>query len=153
MSYHNGSIWPHDTAIAVLGMARYGERAGAAKVLLDLFEAAKHFDMRMPELFCGFARQPDEPPIAYPVACMPQAWAAGSAFMLLQACLGLTIDAERREVRLARPTLPQGVDQLSLTGLALCGTTVDIHLQRLGDQIAVTPGPSSDRSVSLVLEG
>ncbi|MEP6966673.1 MAG: glycogen debranching N-terminal domain-containing protein [Pseudomonadota bacterium] len=153
MSYHNGSIWPHDTAIAVFGMARYGERAGAAKVLLDLFAAAKHFEMRMPELLCGFGRQPDEPPIAYPVACMPQAWAAGATFMLLQACLGLTIDAARREVRLTRPTLPRGVDQLSLTGLAVGGGTVDVHFQRSGDKIAVVPGPDGDASISLVLQG
>ena len=102
MSYHNGSIWPHDTALALAGMARYGERAGASKILFDLFEAAKTFDMRMPELLCGFTREGGEPPIAYPVACMPQAWAAGSAFLLLQSCLGLSIDAARREVRLVR---------------------------------------------------
>jgi glycogen debranching enzyme len=153
MSYHNGSIWPHDTALAVAGMARYGERAGAAKVLFDLFEASKSFEMRMPELLCGFVRQPDEPPIAYPVACMPQAWAAGSTFMMLQACLGLSIDAERREVRLARPTLPLGVDQLSLAGLGVGDACVDIDFQRLGGRIAAVPGPSSDRSVSVVIEG
>ncbi len=153
MSYHNGSIWPHDTALAVAGMARYGERAGAAKLLFDLFEVSKSFEMRMPELLCGFVRQADEPPIAYPVACMPQAWAAGSTFMMLQACLGLSIDADRQEVRLVRPTLPAGVDQLSLTGLGVGGAYVDIDFQRLGGRIAAIPGPSSDRSVSVVIEG
>ncbi len=153
MSYHNGSIWPHDTAIAVHGMARYGDRAGAAKVLRDLFDASKSFEMRMPELMCGFGRQPDEPPIAYPVACMPQAWAAGSTFMLLQACLGLSIDAAKRQVRLVRPTLPTGVDQLFLDGLSVAGASVDLRFQRYGDSIAVTPGPTSDRSISVVLEG
>jgi len=153
MSYHNGSIWPHDTALAVAGMARYGERAGAAKLLFDLFEAAKSFEMRMPELLCGFVRQPDEAPIAYPVACMPQAWSAGATFMMLQACLGLSIDAERREVRLVRPTLPAGVDQLSLEGLAVGGACVDIDFQRLGGRMAAIPAPSSDRSVSVVIEG
>ena len=103
MSYHNGSVWPHDTAIALAGMARYGERSGMNKVMADLCEASKTFGNRMPELLCGFEREPDEPPIAYPVACMPQAWAAGSTFMMLSACLGLTIDAHRREVRLVRP--------------------------------------------------
>ncbi len=153
MSYHNGSIWPHDTALAVAGMARYGEREGPAKILLDLFEASKSFAMRMPELLCGFVRQPDEPPIAYPVACMPQAWAAGSTFMMLQACLGLSIDAERGEVRLVRPTLPVGVDQLSLTRLHVGDACVDIDFQRLGGRIAAVPGPSSDRSVAVVIEG
>src|SRR5665213_3504227 len=153
MSYHNGSIWPHDTAIALAGMARYGEREGVAKVFGDLFQAATYFEMRMPELLCGFARESDEPPIAYPVACMPQAWAAGSTFMMLQACLGLTIDAARGEVRLARPSLPAGVDQLSLEQLAVGEACIDIHFQRAGDRIAVTPGARSHRSVSVVLEG
>jgi len=152
MSYHNGSIWPHDTAIAVSGMARYGERVGVAKVLLDLFEASKRFEMRMPELLCGFTRETGEPPIAYPVACMPQAWAAGSTFMMLQACLGLAIDAARMEVRLTRPILPAGVNHLSLEGLIVADARVDILFQRLGETIAVTHGPRSDRSVALVLE-
>ena len=153
MSYHNGSVWPHDTAIALMGMARYGERAGVVKVLGDLFDAAKTFDMRMPELLCGFAREPDEPPIAYPVACMPQAWAAGSTFMMMQAGLGLTVDAQRKQVRLVRPTLPRGVDQLSLEGLAIGDGVVDIQFQRLGGAIAVIPGPCSDPAVSVIIEG
>ncbi|MEO8811562.1 MAG: amylo-alpha-1,6-glucosidase [Caulobacteraceae bacterium] len=153
MSYHNGSVWPHDTAIALMGMARYGERAGVAKVLGDLFEVAKAFEMRMPELLCGFERDGDEPPIAYPVACMPQAWAAGSTFMMIQACLGLAIDASRREVRIVRPTLPVGLDELSLEGLMVAGERVDIHFQRLGGRIAAIPGPRSSRTISIVLEG
>ena len=153
MSYHNGSIWPHDTAISLSGMARYGERAGVAKVLGDLFEAAKHFEMRMPELLCGFAREATEPPIAYPVACRPQAWAAGATALMLQACLGLSVNAAKREVRLVRPCLPAGVDFLAVDGLALGDARVDLRFQRLGDRVAVTPGPGSDRSVSVVLEG
>jgi glycogen debranching enzyme len=153
MSYHNGSVWPHDTALALAGMARYGERAGVARVLCDLFHAARYFDMRMPELFCGFGKEPGEPPIAYPVACMPQAWAAGSAFMMLQASLGLSIDAEAKVVRLVRPMLPSGVDRMSLDGLEVGDGTVDLMFQRLGEGVAVTPGPGSDRSVSIVLEG
>ncbi|MGH7012228.1 MAG: amylo-alpha-1,6-glucosidase, partial [Caulobacteraceae bacterium] len=153
MSYHNGSIWPHDTALSLFGMARYGERAGVAKILSDLFDAAKHFEMRMPELLCGFPREPTEPPIAYPVACRPQAWAAGSTFLMLQACLGLSVNAARREVRLTRPHLPNGVDCLDIEGLALGGARVDIRFQRLGERVAVTPGPGSDRAVAVVLEG
>jgi glycogen debranching enzyme len=136
-----------------MGMARYGERAGVVKVLRDLFDAAKSFDMRMPELLCGFAREPDEPPIAYPVACMPQAWAAGSTFMMMQAGLGLSIDAWRKEVRLIRPTLPDGVDQLTLESLAVGEGNVDIQFQRLAGRIAVIPGPCSDPAVSVIIEG
>jgi glycogen debranching enzyme len=153
MSYHNGSIWPHDTAIGVAGMARYGERHGAAKVMCDLFQASLFFDDRMPELFCGFPREGDEPPIAYPVACMPQAWSAGAAFMMLQACLGLTIDGAQRRIRLVRPTLPPGIDHLSLDGLEVGGGRVNLRFQRLGHGVAVTPVAGSDPSVAVVLEG
>lgn len=153
MSYHNGSIWPHDTALCLAGMARYGERDGVARILCDLFTASKHFQMRMPELFCGFAREEGEPPIAYPVACMPQAWAASSTFLMLQACLGLSIDAARLEVRLVRPTLPAGIDRLDVAGLEVGGRRVDLRFQRLEGSVAVTPGPDSDLGVAVVLEG
>jgi glycogen debranching enzyme len=153
MSYHNGSIWPHDCALALAGMGRYGERDGVAKVMMDLFETAKHFDMRMPELLCGFPRVPHEPPIAYPVACMPQAWAAGSTFMMLQASLGLSIDAARREVRLVRPRLPDGVDQIALDRLEVGSGRVDLVFRNLEGRVAVIPGPCSDPSVTVILEG
>ena len=80
MSYHNGSVWPHDTAMAAAGMAAYGERDAVAEILAEIYAAAAHFHLRLPELFCGFPREPGEPPIAYPVACLPQAWAAGSVW-------------------------------------------------------------------------
>jgi glycogen debranching enzyme len=152
MSYHNGSVWPHDTSLCVAGMARYGERDGPAKVLCDLFQAARGFEMRMPELFCGFPREGEDPPIAYPVACMPQAWAAGAVFLLLQACLGLSIDAARREVQVRRPTLPRGVDRLNVQGLEIAGARFDLQFDRLDGQVAVNLGPGSDRAVRLVLE-
>jgi glycogen debranching enzyme len=152
MSYHNGSIWPHDTAIALAGMARYGERRGVTDVMDDMFEASKCFGHRMPELICGFPREANDPPIAYPAACMPQAWAAGSTFMMLQASLGLTIDAARREVRLTRPTLPEGVDQLRLTGLPVGGAIIDIDVRRLGAGVAVMLAKGSDRSVTVISE-
>jgi glycogen debranching enzyme len=152
MSYHNGSVWPHDTAIALAGLAHYGERTGVVKVMSDLFEASQRFDYRMPELLCGFERERDAPPIAYPVACMPQAWAAGSTFMMLQSALGLTIDAGRREVRLVRPCLPKEIQHLRLSGLDVCGARVDIDVRRMAGEIAVTLGHRSDRSVSVVFE-
>ena len=130
MSYHNGSVWPHDTAICAAGLSRYGHRGSAALVLESLFQAASHFDLRLPELFCGFSRRAGEPPIAYPVACMPQAWAAGSVFMVLQACLGLEIDGWAGKVMLTRPHLPQGVDRVALRGLELGELRVDVRLGR-----------------------
>ena len=134
MSYHNGSIWPHDSAICAAGLSRYGHRSGAAAVLDAMFQAASHFDMRLPELFCGFPRVAGEAPIAYPVACMPQAWAAGSVFMVLQACLGLEIDGWSRRVSLIRPRMPKGVDRISLRALALGDQRVDIKLGRIDSQ-------------------
>jgi glycogen debranching enzyme len=152
MSYHNGSVWPHDTSICLAGMARYGERRGVARVMGDLYKASRSFGLRMPELLCGFGRHPGEPPIAYPVTCMPQAWAAGSVFLMLQACLGLSIDAARREVRVVRPTLPQGIDTLSVERLDVAGARVTLIFQRLDGAVVVSPGHGSDRSVSVVLE-
>jgi glycogen debranching enzyme len=150
MSYHNGSVWPHDTALCLAGMARYGERAAVARIMGDLFEASKTFDGRMPELLCGFTREADAPPIAYPSACMPQAWAAGAPFMMLGAALGLKIDAVRREVRLVRPRLPEGVERIALERLDIAGSSLDIEIRRLGERTAVTATPGS--SVAVVVE-
>ncbi|HVM99282.1 MAG TPA: glycogen debranching N-terminal domain-containing protein [Caulobacteraceae bacterium] len=152
MSYHNGSVWPHDTSICVAGMAAYGERTGAARVMGDLYRAARCFGLRMPELLCGFPRRAGEPPIAYPVTCMPQAWAAGSVFLMLQACLGLSIDAARGEVRVVRPTLPHGMDTLSVDHLDVAGAKVSLIFQRLDGATVVSPAHGSDRSISVVLE-
>ena len=139
MSYHNGSIWPHDTAICAAGMARYGERDGLVRLTNEMFEAAVQFGMRLPELFCGFTRAPSEPPIAYPVACVPQAWAAGSIFMLLQALLGLRIDGWKREIHVDRPRLPIGIDRLEIHALAIADEQVDLVFERLGDRVVASP--------------
>lgn len=137
MSYHNGSVWPHDTALAALGLSYYGERDGVVKLTSALFEAASQFDMRLPELFCGFPRSAGEPPVAYPVACLPQAWAAGAVFMLLQACLGLSIDGEGTEVEIRNPTLPIGIDRLSIAGLQVGDGAIDLTFERQGSRVAV----------------
>jgi glycogen debranching enzyme len=135
MSYHNGSIWPHDTALCATGMARYGTRDSVVRLMSNTFEAAVHFNMRLPELFCGFTRAPGEAPVAYPVACLPQAWSSGSVFMLMQACLGLEIDGFRSEIHVTRPRLPIGIDQLSIRRLNVGGTQVDLHFQRVTDRV------------------
>ena len=93
-SYHNGSVWPHDNALIALGLARYGHTDQAARLTTALFDAAAHMHLRrLPELFCGFRRRRGKAPMLYPVACAPQAWAACTPFALMQACLGLEIDA------------------------------------------------------------
>lgn len=135
MSYHNGSVWPHDTALCAAGFARYETRESVVRLMSGTFEAAVHFNMRLPELFCGFARAPGEAPVAYPVACLPQAWSSGSVFMLMKACLGLEIDGFQGEIHVNRPRLPIGIDQLTIRRLAVGATEVDLHFQRVGDRV------------------
>jgi len=137
MSYHNGSVWPHDTAMCVMGLARYGERDGVAHLMAGLFETAVNFEMRLPELFCGFPRFAGEPPIAYPVACLPQAWAAGSIFMMLQACLGLTVDGLSNSVEIRDPRLPVGIDRLWIDRLRVGDRYVELCFERVGTRVAV----------------
>jgi len=139
MSYHNGSIWPHDTSICAAGIARYGGRANVVQILNDIFETANQFGMRLPELFCGFARVAGQGPAPYPVACLPQAWASGAVFLLLQACLGIRIDGERLEVHVTRPMLPIGVESLAIRGLPVNGATIDLDFHRIGEEVVVVP--------------
>jgi glycogen debranching enzyme len=131
MSYHDGSVWPHDNAIAALGLARAGYPNHAARVMNAIFDASRHFDLaRLPELFCGFSRRPGEGPTRYPVACSPQAWAAGSVFMLLQACLGLEADAVTGSVHLDNARLPLFLDQLRIGNLAVGTARLDVQIRR-----------------------
>ncbi|MFC3816295.1 glycogen debranching N-terminal domain-containing protein [Lysobacter sp. GCM10012299] len=153
MSYHNGSVWPHDSAICAAGIAAYGPRSGAVRLLRGAFEAAVHFNMRLPELFCGFPRSHGSAPVAYPVACLPQAWAAGSAFMLVQACLGITIDGAHAEILLDRPQLPIGIDEIVVRRLPIAATHVHLVLKRLNERVGVfVEGPGTD-SVSVRIKG
>jgi glycogen debranching enzyme len=150
MSYHNGSVWPHDTALCVAGMARYGERAGVIRLISEIFETAVHFEMRLPELFCGFARSPGEPPVAYPVACLPQAWAAGSIFMLLQACLGVTIDGWEGEINVENPCLPIGIDSLKVEGLKIGDARAELLFMHAGERVIAVPGARSDPGIPVI---
>lgn len=139
MSYHNGSVWPHDTAMAAAGIARYGERGPVAMLLGEIYSAASHFSMRLPELFCGFERQPGEPPIAYPVACLPQAWAAGSVFLMLQGVLGVKIDAIEGTVDVDTPALPEGIERLTVSNLSVGNAVLDLAFQRIDHHVVAMP--------------
>ena len=139
MSYHNGSIWPHDTAICAAGIARYGGRTQVVKILSEIFEAANHFALRLPELYCGFPRVPGQGPAPYPVACLPQAWASGSVFMLLQATLGIRIDGRSKEVHIERPLLPIGIESLTLRDLPMGTVCIDLEFHRIGDEVVAVP--------------
>ncbi|HYD81883.1 MAG TPA: amylo-alpha-1,6-glucosidase [Paucimonas sp.] len=138
MAYHNGSVWPHDNAIIAGGMARYGFTGMAMKIFTGLMEASLFMDQhRMPELFCGFEQRPDEGPTLYPVACSPQAWAAATVFYLLQACLGLSFDPEKPEIRFRNPQLPPFLDTVKIRDLVVGGATIDLQLQRYPNNVGV----------------
>jgi glycogen debranching enzyme len=138
MSYHNGSIWPHDNALIALGLARYGLKHSVEHVFKGLFEAATYMDLRrLPELFCGFRRERHRGPTLYPVACAPQAWASATPFTLLEAALGLEFDVERSEIRLRNPRLPPFLNEVILRGLQLGSSSVDIRVNRHGDDVSM----------------
>jgi glycogen debranching enzyme len=131
MSYHNGSIWPHDTAIAAAGLARYGFTADAMRIMRAVSDLSDAVDLqRLPELICGFTRRAGSAPTLYPVACAPQAWAAGAVYLLLQACLGLQIDALARRVTFAHAALPDTIEWLRLSNLSVAGASIDLLLTR-----------------------
>jgi glycogen debranching enzyme len=138
MSYHNGSVWPHDNALIAWGLCRYRLRAQALRILDAWFDASLHLELRrMPELICGFERRPGQAPTIYPLACTPQSWAAGAVFLLLQSVLGLSVSAARREVRFERPALPVTLRELWISGLRIGDARVDVEVARRGDRVVV----------------
>ena len=139
MSYHDGSIWPHDNAIVAMGLARYGMKREAATIARAMYDASVFADLhRLPELFCGFARRGGgEGPTLYPVACSPQAWASASPFYLLKACLGLSFRPEEPRIRLLHPVLPPFVDVLTVRKLEVAGARVDLRFVRHGEEVGV----------------
>ena len=138
MSYHNGSIWPHDNGIIAMGFGRYGLKQPLLRVLSGLFDAMLFNEVRgVPELFCGFARRKGMGPTSYPVACMPQAWSSAAIFAMIGAALGITFDVEAQRVLLIRPTLPDWMDELRLTNLRLRDSAADIVLRRSNSAAAL----------------
>lgn len=139
MSYHNGTIWPHDNSLIGYGMGRYGFKKEAARILSAMFEAASHIDLkRLPELYCGFTRRGGEGPTMYPVACDPQAWASGAVFLLIQACLGITIDAKERRITFKEPILPKVIETLTLRHIRVGGAEIDITLHNHEHDVGIT---------------
>jgi glycogen debranching enzyme len=139
MSYHNGSIWPHDNGLIAMGFARYGLQKAAGRVFGALFDAAAYMDLRrLPELFCGFPRRERNAPTQYPVACSPQAWASATPLCLLQASLGLELLDRTGEIKFYRPMLPDFLDHVRLRNLRVSTGSVDVLLHRQDDNIGVT---------------
>ena len=138
LSYHNGSVWPHDNSIIAYGMAKYGNKRMAGQILLAMLDLSGEVELhRLPELFCGLKRRPTEGPTLYPVACSPQAWAAATPFFILEACLGVTMQAERGRILFDRPFLPEGIPQLSIRNLRCGKAAVDLLLERRGESVLV----------------
>ena len=138
LSYHNGSIWPHDNALVASGLARYGYKNLAGRILLSLLDVSSVMELhRLPELFCGLERRRGEGPTLYPVACSPQAWAAAAPYLLLQSCLGLNIHGSENRVSFERPCLPEGIPQLSIRGLKVGAASVDLFFERQADNVRV----------------
>ena len=139
MSYHNGSIWPHDNALVAAGFARHGLAEPALRVLAGLFDASIFMNLhRLPELFCGFPRRPGESPTLYPVACNPQAWSSASVFLLLQSTLGLQVSALDCTVRFSRGRLPEFLDEVRVLNLRVQDVTLDLLLERHKDDVGIT---------------
>ena len=138
MSYHNGSVWPHDNALIANGLARYGFRSEAARIFDGLFAASTYMDLwRLPELFCGFPRQRTCGPTSYPVACAPQAWAAAALLSLVQSCMGLSFDRSASRIAFMKPILPSFLDEIVVRRFALGSASADVAMRRVGAEVAM----------------
>jgi glycogen debranching enzyme len=139
MSYHNGSIWPHDNALIAMGLSRYGYTTEAQRILSAMFSLSEVVDLhRLPELICGFPRGTRDHPTLYPVACAPQSWAAGAAYLLLGACLGLRIDEPSKRLSFSMSALPESIEWLRLTNLVIGDARVDLRLDRHAHDVGLT---------------
>ncbi len=146
LSYHNGSVWPHDNSMIASGMAKYGRKKLAGQVLLALLDLSSEVDLRrLPELFCGLKRRPAEGPTLYPVACSPQAWAAAAPFLILEACLGISVQPERDRIIFDRPFLPEGMTHLFIRNLRCGDMVADLLLERRNDSVLVHRESKDDR--------
>ncbi len=138
MSYHNGSVWPHDNAMIAYGAIRSADKMLALRVLSGLLDLSENvMQHRLPELICGFGRRKGKGPTLYPVACSPQAWAAGSVFMALQACLGLEVQAKEARIYLHHSALPESLEEVRIRNLRVGSASVDLSFERYAETVGV----------------
>ncbi|HJS92008.1 MAG TPA: amylo-alpha-1,6-glucosidase [Steroidobacteraceae bacterium] len=138
MAYHNGSVWPHDNAVIAAGLAGSSAKELAVRILSAQLDASTYFESgRLPELFCGFRRREGKAPTSYPVACSPQAWSAAAVFAMLQACLGLTVDAAAGQIAFRYPQLPPRVERVSIRSLQVGESSVDLTLYRYSGTVGL----------------
>ena len=139
MSYHNGSIWPHDVAIVAYGMTQYGFQREANEIMTDIYDASLYMDLqRLPELYCGFNRRDGEGPTAYPVACSPQAWSVAAVFMLLQSCFHISFDAKNKVLTFNNPYVPEYLETVNIERLKLGDEICSFELRHYADDVGVT---------------
>jgi glycogen debranching enzyme len=152
MSYHNGTVWPHDNALIAAGLKRYGFLDATNRIATAMFEAAQYTDyMRLPELFCGFTRRAPSPPVQYPVACSPQAWAAGAPFLLLQGMLGISAVAHENVLTVNKPHLPPWLNEVEVRNLRVGNSTLSLVFRREGETTGFSL-LSRDGDVRVVME-
>jgi glycogen debranching enzyme len=133
LSYHNGTVWPHDNSLIAMGLSHYGMQRQALQILSGASDAARGFrHYRLPELFCGMDRGDQDQPVSYPVSCSPQAWSSGALFLMLRACLGLYPDGPRRTLKIVNPQLPEWASELTLRGMRIANSRVSLHFTRTG---------------------
>jgi glycogen debranching enzyme len=138
MSYHNGSVWPHDNSLIAHGLSLYGFKNSVLKIMTELFNACLFMDLRrLPELYCGFSRRPAEGPTLYPVACNPQSWASAAVFLLMQSCLGMHIDANKQQIYFTNPVLPDYLEQVRIRDIAVGSARLDINLEYHPNNVGV----------------
>jgi glycogen debranching enzyme len=153
LSYHRGSIWPHDNSLIAFGLARYGRTHDAFQVLRALYEASLHFRyFQLPELFCGLGFAEADFPVRYPVACAPQAWASAAPFLLLRAVLGIFADAPRRELRIYNPMFPAWLGEVVLDRFRIGKTRLKLRFTRTGAACAVDVLEQEGDSIRVVVE-
>lgn len=134
LSYHNGTVWPHDNSMIAMGLSHYGMQKHAVQLLSALTETARHFrHQRLPELFCGMGSSGQALPVSYPVSCSPQAWASGAFFLLLRACLGLYPNAPQKSLKIVNPQLPPWMKELTLQRFAVGPSRVTVKFTRTGE--------------------
>jgi glycogen debranching enzyme len=153
VGYHLGTVWPHDNSIIAVGFRRYGFDVEAHRILSGLVEAAMHFNgYRLPELFAGFAREEYDYPVRFPVACHPQAWAAGSIPYLIEAMLGLSPDAFEKRLRVVRPLLPDFVNHMEIRDLAVGAARVSLRFERTPENTTAVTVLRTDGELEVVVE-
>ena len=134
LSYHNGTIWPHDNSLVAMGFSNYGMQKLASQLLAGMYDACRQFrHYRLPELFCGMGRGEGDLVVSYPVSCSPQAWASGALFLMLRACLGIYPDAPRKTLKIVNPHLPKPLERVRLERMRIGDTRVSVEFTCTGD--------------------